>query len=328
MASSIVRQGIVKALYKVDPASALLHMPQALTDHATKRWGNQSHVTKALVNPMLAGTVNSTSQESGALVPETLVRDEFIQAVFSASILGRLQGIIEVPALTRVNVEGDPVIAPFVGEYGLAPAFQGNFGVVMTDKRKVSIATVVTEDLLRMSNSAAENFISGILQRALSRGLDAGFVGAQARDSITPVGLAAVSVQASSFEEGVLAFTGDLSKASVIVNPRTAISLRSPSEQGITAAGGVYGGLPVITSLAVPLGKLFIVDASRVVAYLGTATVEMSREASVILDNGSGVATSTGAVYLFQENKRALLGTQYVDWDFAPGAAVEVTLPA
>ena len=328
MSSSIIRNAIVNAIYKVMPVECISFPDPAVSAYATKRWGSKALVTKSTVNPIGAGTTNSPGDTPGPLVPETLVRDEFVQAVFSASIIGKLQGVMEVPAMTRVNVESSPVIAPFVGEFAEAPAFQGTYGVSMTDKRKVSIVTVVTDELLRMTSNAAETTISGSLQRALSRGLDTGFMGSQSRDAVSPAGLSAVSVSAASFSAGILAFTGDLSKASVIVNPLTAITLRSPTEQDITAAGGFYGGLPVITSYAVPVGKLFIVDGSRVLAYIGGATVELSRATSVVLDDGSGADTSTKAVSMFQEGKVALMGTQYCDWDFVPGAAVEVTLAA
>jgi hypothetical protein len=176
--------------------------------------------------------------------------------------------------------------------------------------------------------------------------MDVGFVGSQARDAVSPTGLSAVAVQIpavtaprvgdglavvdtkASFDAGVAAFTGDLSKASVVVNPLTAIALRTPTEQAITATGGIYGGLPVITSYAMPVGRIFIVDASRVIAYVGDADVQLASQGEMMMDDGTGVNTSTGVAFLFQESKLALKGTQYVDWDFVPGAAVEVALTA
>jgi hypothetical protein len=324
MASNIIRRAIANAIFKhVDTPG--IATPENIKAYAATRFGAAAEVTKSLVSPVgVGGLVDGHS----ALVNETLVRDEFVQAVFSGSILGKLEGLIEVPALTRVNVETAPVIAPFVGEYANVPGYQGDFGFVAADARKVAILGVFTEELLRMTGLAAEGVISGQLQRALSRGIDKAFTGAQSRDAVSPTGLAAVAVQAASFNAGVLAFTGDLSKANVVVNPLTAITLRSPTEQSVTAAGGVYGGLPVITSYAVPVGKLFIVDGSRVLAYIGGAAVGLSTQSTVTMDDGTGVSTSTGVTYLFQEGKRALLARQYVDFDFVPGAAVEVTLSA
>ncbi|WP_158933764.1 hypothetical protein [Burkholderia sp. S171] len=317
MASNIIRKAIVNTLFNWAYADSV-KVPVEMQEYSAKRFGTSAEVTKALVNPIVAA--------GSGLVNETLIRDEFVQAVFSGSILGKLQGLIEVPALTRVAVESSPVIAPFVGEYLSAPGYQGNFSFVASGIRKVAIVGVVTEELLRLSGDAAEGVISGQLQRALSRGIDKAFVGSQSRDAVSPNGLGAVAVQAASFNAGVLAFTGDLSKASVIVNPLTAVTLRSPTEQSITAAGGNYGGLPVITSYAAPVGKLIIVDGSRVLAYIGGATVDMSDQAAITMDDGSGTATSTVPAFMFQEGKRALLAKQYIDFEFVPGAAVEVTL--
>jgi hypothetical protein len=317
MASTIIRKAIINAIFNWSDNSGLTP-PTPITEYAAKRFGTTADVTKALVGPIVAA--------GSGLVNETLVRDEFVQAVFSGSILGKLNGLIEVPALARVAVEVTPVTAPFVGEYQSAPGYQGNFGFAASGIRKVSEFAVVTEELLRASGAAAESVIQGQLQRALSRGIDAAFCGSQTRDDVYPNGLGAMSVQAASFNAGILAFTGSLITASVIVNPLTAVTLRSPTEQGITAAGGNYGGLPVITSYAVPVGKLFIVDGSRVLAFIGGATVELSTESALTMDDGSGVTTSTGTVFLFQEGKRALLAKQYVDFEFVPGASVEVTI--
>ena len=318
MTSNIIKTAIAHAIYK-HSADVGVKTPAHIIEYAASRWGRDGAVTKALVNPIVA--------VGSGLVNETLVRDEFVQAVFSGSILGKLNGLVEVPAMTRVNVESTPVTAPFVGEHAMIPAYQGNFGFAAVDVRKVAITTVVTEELLRMTGNAAESFISGQLQRALSRGIDAAFVGSQARDAVSPNGLGApgVSTTSANFYAGVASFQGDLSKASVIVNPRTAATLRSPTEQLITASGGFYGGLPVITSYAVPVGLLWIVDGSRVLAYIGAATVNMSSESLVMLDDGTGGTPGT-VVGLFQEMKRALAAVQYVDFEFVPGAAVSVTV--
>lgn len=316
MASSIIRKAIVAGVFNV----SIDNISESHNGYIDKRWGKgglSNVVTKAAVAPIVAN--------GSGLVNETIVRDEFVQAVWSGSILGKLQDVMEVPALTRVNVESVPVSAPFVGEYSPMPAFAGSFSFVATDKRKVGIVGVFSEEMMLATGDAAENVISGQVSRALSRGLDKAFAGAQARDETSPTGLAAVATQAASFEAGLLAFTGDLSKASVIVNPLTAVTLRSPTEQDIKATGGTYASLPVITSYAVPVGTLFIVDASRVLAYVGQAVVDVLTQGTVALDDGTGTLTTT-SVSLFQSGQRALMGMQYCDWDFAPGAVVQVAL--
>lgn len=87
--------------------------------------------------------------------------------------------------------------------------------------------------------------------RSLSRGMDAVLVGDQVRDDAKPQGLANFAPQAASFEAGLEAFTGDLANAAVIVNPITAVDLRSEAEQGITAAaGGQQDGQRAARSIA------------------------------------------------------------------------------
>ncbi|ABA49860.1 HK97 family phage prohead protease [Burkholderia pseudomallei] len=288
--------------------------------YASMRWGAGSKTVeyiKAIASPMTAGV-----DGSGALTSGTLSRQQFVQAVFSHSILGQLRGVIRVPAMTRVNVENEPTAAAFFGPGVPCPTAQGTFGVHMADKRKIGVTEVISEELARATDEAAEVTISAILQRALSRGLDNAFIGSQTRGEVSPAGLGTVAVKAANFEAGLEVFTGDLTMASVIVNPRTAVALRSPTETQITATGGIYKGLPAIASCAVPLGKLLIVDGSRVLAHIGDVEILALRHADVYTLHGG--ASPSVPVNMFQTNQVALQAGQYADWDFVDGAAIEV----
>ncbi|HDV8350271.1 TPA: phage major capsid protein [Burkholderia vietnamiensis] len=298
--------------------------PTGAVEYAETRWGanaGATQVVKALANPMLAGP-----DATGALTAGTLSRQQFVQAVFSRSILGQLKGLVRVPAICRVNAETSPIAAKFVGEYRPLPAYQGAFSTKLVDKRKVGLTAVMPRELFLMTDDAAEGVISAQLQRALSRGLDNYFVGSQGRDDSNPAGLASMSKQVSNFADGIQAFTGDLTTASVLVNPRTAIALRSSTETRISANGGEYGGLPAIASYGVPLDKLFIVDASRVLAYIGDVAIESAGAARLNVDDGAG-ATSQVYVDLFSTDQVAVKAQQYADWDFVDGAAIMVQFP-
>ncbi|MFM0243655.1 HK97 family phage prohead protease [Paraburkholderia sediminicola] len=295
----------------------------AAEGYAATRWGANSDTTryvKAAVNPLTAGP-----DASGALTVGDISRQQFVQAVFSRSILGQLQGLVRVPAITRINTEDTPTSASFFGESVVCPVAQGTIGVQLVDKRKVGVIAVVSQELLKATDDAAEATISAMLQRSLSRGLDDAFVGNQARNDVFPAGLSSMATQASSFAAGIEAFTGDLTAASVLVNPLTAVTLRSPTETQITASGGIYGGLPAIGSYAVPAGKLFIVDATRVLAFIGAAVIEASEHGNVY---GIAGAAATVPVNMFQTHQVALRAGLYADWELVPGATVEVSLAA
>lgn len=291
--------------------------------YAAGRWGTHSDTAryvKAAVNPITGGP-----DGSGALTAGELSRQQFVQAVFSRSILGQLQGLVRVPAITRINTEDTPIAASFFGESVSCPVAQGSIGIRLVDKRKLGVISIISQELLKATDDTAETTISAILQRALSRGLDNAFVGSQGRDNVFPAGLASAATQAIGFNNGIAAFAGDLTSASVLVNPLTAVTLRSPTETQITAKGGMYGGLVAVASYAVPVGKLFIVDASRVLAFIGAAVVDTAEQGSVY---GIAGASATVPVSLFQTNQVALRAGMYADWDFVPGVAVEVSLPA
>lgn len=312
--------------------------PTGTKEYATRRWGMEAGGTiiKTAVAPMGAG-----ADASGPLTAGTLSREQFVQAVFSRSILGQLKGVVRVPAICRVNWESAPISAKFAGEYGATPGYQGAFNVALTDKRRLGLCAVLSRELFHVTDDAAERVVEAQLQRALSRGLDNYFVGTQGRDEIAPAGLSAVAAKVAAtgvaltsadslkgaFNEGVDAFTGDFTSASLLVNPRTAIKMRSAAENSITANGGQYGGLAAVASYGVPENKLFIVDAARVLAYIGSVSVSTSTSASLPVDDGAG-NMSTAIVDLFGTNQVALQAVQYTDWAFVDGAAVEVDLSA
>jgi hypothetical protein len=311
-------------------AAVLTGMNKALAvPNAVGRWGVNSETAryiKAVVDPLAAGP-----DASGALTIGDLSRQQFVQAVFSQQILGQLSGLVRVPAITRINFETAPVQAAFSVEGTALPVAVGNVGVVFPDKRRIGILAVVSDELLQLTDESAEATVEGILSRAVTRGVDAAFVGSQARDERTPAGLATVATNvtgatlAGAFLTGVEAFTGDLTKASVLVNPLTAVTLRSPTETAITARGGSYGGMPAIASYGVPLGSLFIVDASRVIATVGDAKIDVAAETTVYPVPQATGDTITSA---FQTGQRAVRVIQYVDWQFLPGAAVQASVAA
>lgn len=292
---------------------------------AEHRWGAHSETArflKAAVAPLTAG-----QDVAGPLTAGDITRRQFIQAVYSRQILGQLAGLTRVPAMTRVNFEASPLSAQFVFEGAPLPVAVGNVGVLFPDKRKIGFLTLISDELLQLTDESAESTIEGILLRAVSRGVDGAFVGSQQRDDTTPAGLASVATQvttgatlADAFNACVEAFTGDLTQASLLVNPLTATTLRSPTETQITARGGVYGGLPAIASYGVPAGSLFVVDASRVIAAMNDVTVDVSDQASVypVPQSGGDIAVSA-----FPTAQRVVRITQYVDWQFLPGVAVQ-----
>ncbi len=312
--------------------------PAGTKEYAAQRWGTEAGGTiiKTAMSPMGAGV-----DASGPLTAGTLSREQYVRAVFSRSILGQLQGVVRVPAICRVNWESAPISAKFAGEFGATPSYQGAFNVTLTDKRRLGLNAVLSRELFQVTDGAAEQVIEAQLQRALSRGLDNYFVGSQTRGEVAPDGLSAAAAKVAvagvtmtsadslkgAFNDGVDAFAGDLISASLLVNPRTAIKMRSAAENSITANGGQYGGLAVVASYGVPENKLFIVDAARVLAYIGGVSVSTSTSTCLPVDDGAG-NMSTAIVDLFGTDQVALQAVQYTDWVFVDGAAVEVDLSA
>ena len=110
-------------------------------------------------------------------------------------------------------------------------------------------------------------------------------------------------------------------------------SLGQPSFPGITASGGTFYGLPVVTSQSSGLlntsanGKVVILaNAPEILlADDGQVSIDVSREASVQLDDAptNPVVAATVLVSLWQHNLVGLRAERFANWNKANANAVK-----
>jgi hypothetical protein len=103
---------------------------------------------------------------------------------------------------------------------------------------------------------------------------------------------------------------------------------------GITASGGTFMGLPVITSQYMPAGTIILASASEIfLADDGQATVDASTEASLEMaaPASGGLASGSGgpetpmsaAVSLWQTNSIGIRAERYINWAPRRAGAVQ-----
>lgn len=228
----------------------------------------------------------------------------------------------------------------------------------MTNLRwaKVANIAVITEELARFSNPAAEGLVRDALADALRARLDIDF--------INPAKAAVTNVSPASITNGITAIpssgnTADDVRADIralfqqfiaannapqsgvwIMSATTALALSlmvNPLGQaefaGITMNGGTFWGMPVIVSEYIPTdsnGSLVIlVNASDIfLADDGQVAVDASREASLQMlndpTNNSATPTPTTMVSMFQTNSIAIRAERYINWQRRRASAVAV----
>ncbi|WP_228529900.1 phage major capsid protein [Diaphorobacter caeni] len=315
--------------------------------------GDLQTVFKAAVS---AGTTTAATWAKPLVEYENYTGD-FIEYLRPATILGKfgqsgIPGLRRVPFNVKIAGQTSGGTASWVGEGKAKPLTKFDFSTVQLGFAKVAGISVLTDELLRFSNPAAEGLVRDSLRDCIVERLD--------KDFIDPAKAAVAGVSPASITNGVVAVvtsgnTGsadelraDLKKmfqnyiaagmaptTGVLIMSSTAalnISLmQNPLGQqefpGLTMNGGVLAGLPVIVSDYVPAGTVIMLNASDVyLADDGVVDIAVSSEASLEMSDApaqdAGAGTGASLVSMFQTNSVAIRAERYINWAKRRAAAV------
>lgn len=282
---------------------------------------------------------------------ETQAYADFVEFLRPMTILGKfgsngVPSLRNVPFRTALITQSAGMSGYWVGEGKAKPVTKGAFTRTTLEPLKVANICIVTQELLRSSSPSAEMLIRDELAAALRERLDIDFIDPAKTSSagVSPASVTngAQAIAATSYTDaddvrldvrsvmqyfinadnppttGVWVMsTGNALALSMLVN-----GLGQPEFNGIGMGGGVFFGLPVITSEHAGT-NVALINASDI--YLGDEggiTIDMSREASVeMLDSNLtgdsiGVVPGTAAstVSLWQTNSVGFLAERVVNW--------------
>ena len=297
-----------------------------------------------------AGTTTDPTW-AGNLVDYTNLSSEFIDFLRPRTIVGQF-GAGNVPSLRRVpfnvRIPGKTSAgsAAWVGEGYRKKVTKSGYEAQTLTWAKIAAISVVTDELSRFSDPAIQTLVRDDLADAVIERMDIDFVdpdkavgtGASASPasvtngvtSIPSSGTDADSVRADIAALWAEADATNLPTASAvyITDAKTARALsllRNPlgatEFPGVTMAGGSIDSVPLIVSNYVPSdssGSLFILAfASEIyLADDGVVTIDLSKEATIFLDDDAANATPTAAqlVSMFQTNQTAIRAERWVRW--------------
>lgn len=299
-----------------------------------------------------AGSTVSGSWAEDLVGAETSAFADFVEYLRPQTILGKF-GTGGIPNLRRVpfrvalvsqTAGGDGY---WVGEGKAKPLTSFDFSRTTLTPLKVANICVLTDEVIRDSSPSAEMIVRDELVNALKARLDIDFVDTTNSGSsgVKPASITngADSIAASAGGDaddirldvrsmiqkyinannppssGVfLMSAGDALALSMLVN-----ALGQPEFTGIGMNGGVFFGMPVITSEHMGSGIIALINASDIyLADEGGIRLDMSREASVEMLDGSltgdsiGVVPGTAAstVSLWQTNSVGFLAERTINW--------------
>lgn len=288
------------------------------------------------------------SDFASPLVYYTNMVNDFIDFLRPQTIIGRIPGLRQVPFDIRMARQTAGATAQWVGEGAPKPLSSQSFDAVTLGHTKLSVITVITEELARFSSPSAETIIRDDLAKAVVEASDSDFV--------DPDNAGSASVKPASIINGVspAVANGGTSEANVrsdvnsifgewITNNKgvvggvwimpTVVAMRLSTMANalgqaafptIRADGGTFFGLPVVTSQSNGLlntsanGKIVILaNAPEILlADDGQVSIDVSREASVQLDDTptNPVVAATVLVSLWQQNLLGIKAERFINW--------------
>lgn len=295
-----------------------------------------------------AGTTQDTTFAS-PLAYANVLASEFVEYMRPATILGKfgvngIPGLRKAPFNIKIPRQTGGTSGTFVGEGLPKPVGKLAFDLLTMPFAKVATIVVLTDELVRFSNPAAEaiardDMVAGISQYMDKRFIDPAFAGVA---NVSPASITNAAAGAASSGNTVAAIDTDIKNALDhfainpllsldnlvwIMNPIKAIALSmlrnidgTKAYPDVNARGGSLMGIPVITSANVSLSGsptdsfVVLVDASNILlADDGQVAVDISNEASLqMLDNPSTGAQSL--VSLWQNNLVGLRAERYIYW--------------
>lgn len=318
---------------------------------------NDAELNVAIKAAVAAGTTTEATWAAPLVDSYQRFAGDFVEFLRPQTILGKF-GTGNIPSLRRVpfNIEIPGQITGgegyWVGEGAPKPLTKFDFQNITLRWNKVANIAVLTEELIRFSNPAAEVLVRDALAGALLARLDTDFIDpakaangdispASITNGVTPITSAGNDVDsvnadiAAAMGQFILANNAPTSGVWIMSSVRAlALSLlKEPlgnrAFPDVNMNGGTFAGLPVIVSQYVPSDTVILVNASDIyLADDGGVAVDSSREASLQMDNAptqnSTTPTPTTTVSMFQTNSVALRAERYITWRRRRASAVAV----
>lgn len=309
-----------------------------------KRWNDSTPevglALKAAVDP--GTTLDATW--AAPLAPLQTMASEFIDLLRPATIIGRIPGFRRVPFNISMPRKTAGSSAGWVGQGAPKPVSELAFDTLTLGLSKIAGIVVLTEELVRISNPAAEGVVRQDMIDVISQFSDQQFIDptVAAVANVSPASVTNGVTPRVSTGSTVTAVTNDvefLMSAMAVANmdwgtavwvmrPKTAIHLsmlRTSQDvfafPGINVNGGTFFGLPVVVSNNVPLSAItgdssiiaLVVAGDILLADDGQVTLDVSTQASLQM-NSTPSAGAQSLVSLWQNNLIGLKAERFINW--------------
>jgi HK97 family phage major capsid protein len=281
---------------------------------------------------------------------------EFIELLRPATIIGRIPGLRRVPFNIQMPAATAGTSMGWVGEQVPKPVTSMAFTTVTLRWAKAAGIVVLTDELVRFSNPAAEAVVRSDMIDAMAQFLDRQFVDPAVAEvtNVSPASItngvtaqSASGTTADAFKADAKAMfntflTANMSTAGgvFIMTQQQALALSLMTNAlgqyvypNVTAEGGTLLGYPVVASENLPAYggspvqgyPLIFAKANEIMlADDGQTVIDASNQASVQMDSApdSPPTASTTLVSLWQMNMTGLRAERWINWKKRRSGAV------
>lgn len=302
-----------------------------------------------------AGTTTDATWAS-PLIAYNILASEFIELLRPATIIGKIANLRRVPFNIQMPSTTTGSSVNWVGENAPKPVTKMDFGTVTLRWAKAAGIIVLTDELVRFSNPAAEAVVRTDLVDAMTQFLDSQFVDPAVAEitNVSPAsitnGVTAVNrsgTNEAAFRADVKTLFNTFLAANLstsggvwIMTQQQALSLSlminalgQPSFPTITGEGGTLLGYPVVASENVKSmggspadgSNIIFAKASEIMlADDGQTVIDASNQASVQMDSApdSPPTASTNMVSLWQMNMTGIRAERWINWKKRRSTAV------
>jgi HK97 family phage major capsid protein len=304
---------------------------------AEEHYKDDAVVTGIVKAAVSAGTTQVAQWAGNLIYPEQYAGD-FVELLYPQTVLGRLS-LRKIPFNVRVSSQTSGTSVGWVGEAAPAPVTSAGFDKIFLTWAKAYGISVMSDELIRFSNPAAEALVQADLVKAMAKGLDLSFLSSAAGvANVSPAGMlngvtavpstgATAEALIADIETLVAPFIAaniDLTNAKLLMSPARARAIGSIRNAlgnkffpDMSQAGGMLEDFPVLTSNNVGGSVIILLVPDEI--YLSEDAgpqIDISTEASIIMDSapGTGAALTAQPVSMFQNNMVAIRIGQFINW--------------
>lgn len=262
---------------------------------------------------------------AGALVGVEMLAAGFLRLVYSASLLGRLPGALQVPFNVKVPTETAGAVYKWTAEGAGKPASSMAFDAGVTLTRLKGTAIVVfTQEFIQGINDGTVASLRATLVNGLVNFQDAAFLSTAAAVAGTSPAGALAGVVATTPGANFGASMAALQTAFFASRPAAAepVLIAGPAKaaeiRALNGGGGV--GLPILTTAAAGT-KVVLIDGVAVVFADDGVEFDFSEAAAFeMVDNPAAPTATTVFRSMWQDNLRAYRIERFLNFWVQPGA--------